>query len=50
MLVPTALLADVSYHLACIYDGQKLCLHINNTLASVPRLLSFPELREMITH
>ncbi len=33
-----------SYHLACIYDGEKLCIHVNNTLASVlypPSICSF---------
>ncbi len=41
MLLAFGLQPDVNYHLACIYDGDKLCIHVNNTLAMVPRLL-FP--------
>lgn len=42
VFLPFSFLPDVSYHLACVYDGEKLCIHINNTLAMVPRLL-FPQ-------
>jgi hypothetical protein len=41
VFVAFGLQPDVNYHLACIYDGDKLCIHANNTLAVVPRLL-FP--------
>ncbi|ELR25192.1 uncharacterized protein ACA1_289240 [Acanthamoeba castellanii str. Neff] len=32
-----------SYHLAFIYDGEKLCIHVNNTLASPGVTLSDSE-------
>ena len=41
VLLAFGLQPDVNYHLACVYDGEKLCIHVNNTLAMVPRLL-FP--------